>query len=568
MKNKITLLFSLIISIAFAQDPSYVWTKAVGASGYDFGLSIDYDSSGNVVTAGYFSNTVDFDPGSGSFPLSTGSNSNAFIQKLDANGNFLWAVSFGTSGYSDIASDVVVDANDNVIVTGFFKGTVDFDPGSGVVELVATNYYKNYVVKLDPNGNLVWAKAFGRTSYSDDYGSIAVDANGNIYTTSYFRNTADFNPNSGTYNVTSRGFSDVFIHKLDANGNFGWVRTFGSINGHDIGHGIVVSDSGNVYTTGEFLSTVDFNTGSGILNRSSNGIRDYYVHKLDTNGNFIWVRTAGGFANEIGRGIALDSNENVYFVGYMEDTADLDPSSGVYNVTVVGAYNGFIAKFNSSGNFQWAHNIDGMNVRSDVKDVAIDTEDNIYFAGSFQNTADFDFSSGVQEMTSNGDDDFFVGKIDGNSTFLWSKSIGSSSWDIAYGIKIGPLNEIYTTGTFTGSVDFDFTTNTDHLNRGSGYTVFTTKWDNSNALSITEATNTVASTLFPNPAKEKVNVRFPNSMHTVETTLLNISGDVLFQKKYQNVDMITLELPNLSNGIYFLNVKSNLLNETQKLIID
>lgn len=568
MKNKITALFFLITTIAFAQDPNYAWTKPVGGASSDFGLSVDHDSSGNVITAGYFNFTVDFDPGSGSSSLSSNGSNDAFIQKLDANGNFLWAVSFGSSGYSDVASDVVVDANDNILVTGFFRGTVDFDPGTGVTELVATSFYKNYVVKLDPNGNLIWAKAFGRTSFSNDYGSIDVDANGNVYTTSYFRDTADFNPNSGTFNVTSRGFSDVFIHKLDANGNFEWVRTFGSSNAHDIGHGIVVSNSGNVYSTGEFLSTVDFNTGSGTFNRTSNGLRDYYIHKLDTNGNFVWARTAGGFANEIGRGIALDSNENIYFVGYMEDTADFDPSSSVYNVTVVGAYNGFVAKFNASGNFQWAHNIDGINVRSDAKDVAVDGDDNIYFVGSFQNTADFDFSSSQQEITSNGDDDFFIEKIDGNSNLLWANSIGGSSWDIAYGVKVNPSNLVYTTGTFTGLVDFDFTTNTDPLTRGGGYNVFTTTWDNSNSLSVTESSNSVTTTLFPNPAKDKVSVRFSKNMNTVNATLYTINGEVLLQKKYRNVEAILLEVQNFSNGIYFLNLTSDTLNETQKLIID
>ncbi|WP_430413065.1 T9SS type A sorting domain-containing protein [Kordia sp.] len=568
MKHKITLLLFAFSYILFAQDTAYNWAKTVGGSGgYDFALSIDYDSTGNVYTAGYFSNTVDFDPSSSSsFTLSSNGSSDMFIQKLDANGNFVWAVSFGSS-FSDVASDIVIDANDNVIITGFFRGTVDFDPSSNVSELVSGDYYQNYVLKLDADGNLVWAKAFGRTSFSNDYGSVDVDATGNVYTTSYFRDTADFDPGSGTFNVTSSGFSDIYVHKLDVNGNFSWVRTFGSSNSHDIGHALVVSNSGYVYSTGEFLSTVDFNTGSGTYNRSSNGIRDYYIHKLDTNGNFIWARTAGGSSDEIGRGIALDSNENIYFVGYVADSGDFDPTSSTYNVTVTGAYNAFIAKFNSSGNFQWAKNIDGVNVRSDATDIAIDVDDKVYFIGSFQFTPDFDFSNTTNTMTSNGNDDIFVQKIDGDSNFIWAKSIGGSSWDIPYGIKIGPQNQIYIAGTFTGSVDFDFTTNTDNQNRGSGYNIFTSKWKDPEVLSVNTFENQ-QSYIFPNPAKERINLSFQKNIQEVDITLFTVSGELLFKKKFQHIEKVTLPLQNISRGIYFLNVTGNSITETHKLIIN
>jgi hypothetical protein len=119
MKIKITLLLFLISQILFAQPPTYEWTKIYGAGGFDFGLSVDHDASGNVYTAGYFSGNVDFDPGPSSFRLISEGESDIFIQKLDTNGNFIWAVSFGSSAYSDVASDLRIDHNGNVIVKGF-----------------------------------------------------------------------------------------------------------------------------------------------------------------------------------------------------------------------------------------------------------------------------------------------------------------------------------------------------------------------------------------------------------------------------------------------------------------
>ncbi len=570
MKIKIILIFFLTFNSLFSQNPTYDWTKHLSGGGsFNEGLGVDHDSSGNVYTVGYFNSVMDFDPSSSNYILSSKGKDDMFIQKLDGNGNFIWAVSFGSSEYSDIATDVRIDDDDNVIVTGFFKGSIDFDPSSNVYEVIAANYYKNFVLKLNNSGNLIWVKAFGRTSYSSDYSSVDVDNSGNIYTTGYFRDTADFNPSTDTFNVTSNGYSDVFIHKLDYQGNFSWVRTMGG-QYHDIGHSIVVSNSGYVYSTGEFLSTVDFNTDRGTYYRTSNGIRDYYVHKLDINGNFVWAKTAGGFANEISKGIVLDTNENVYFVGYMEDTADFDPSDATYNVEIDGNYNAFIAKLNSKGDFQWAKNIGGTNVRSIANDIAIDNENKLYVVGTFQYTADFDFSTETYPLTSNGEDDFFALKIDQDSNFIWAKPIGGLKWDIAYGVQTGLLNELYITGAFMNSVDFNFTSNAD-IKVGSyyslAYKIFTTKWKNQEVLNI-GTHNSLKSFVFPNPSREKVNLNFTKNIKKINASIWSLSGKLLFQKTFQNVDNIEVNLKSFSKGIYYLNLKSNKIKETHKLIIN
>ena len=158
-----------------------------------------------------------------------------------------------------------MDSSGNVYTTGYFFFDVDFDPGAGSTELTSAGSNDVFVSKLDPLGNFVWAKRFGGPSSQVSF-SIAVDDSGNVYTTGYFQGTADFDPGSGTSNLTSVGSEDVFVSKLNSVGNFVWAKSFGGI-----GYSVAVDSSGNVYTTGYFAGTEDFDPGAGTSNILSLG---------------------------------------------------------------------------------------------------------------------------------------------------------------------------------------------------------------------------------------------------------------------------------------------------------
>ena len=175
--------------------------------------------------------------------------------------------------------------------------------------------------KLDANGNLLWVKQFGGTGFDSSY-SITLDAAGNIYTCGAFAQTADFNPGAGIFNLTAVGVFDVFISKLDLDGNFIWAKQSGGVNS-DRGYGITVDINNNVYTTGYFGGTADFDPGTGTFNLTSAGLSDVFVSKLDANGNFLWAKQFGGAATEIGSAIAVDAAGNVYITGQFSGTTDL-----------------------------------------------------------------------------------------------------------------------------------------------------------------------------------------------------------------------------------------------------
>ncbi len=384
----------------------------MGGTSSDIGNSNAIDNSGNIYTIGSFAMTVDFDPGSGSYNLASAGYEDIFIQKLDANGNFIWAKSMGGTSH-DIGNSIAIDNSGNIYTTGDFGGTVDFDPGSGVYNLTSVGYYDIFIQKLDANGDFIWAKSMGGTSYERGY-SIALDNSGNVFTIGEYRETVDFDPGSGTYNLTSAGNDDVFIQKLDSSGNFIWAKSMGG-SLIDYGNSIAIDNSGNIYTTGFFGGTADFDPSSGTYNLTSKGDWDIFVQKLDANGIFIWAKSMGGTSNENGRSIAVDNSGNVYTIGSFKGTVDFDPGSGSYNLTSAGYQDIFIQKLDTNGNFIWAESIGGTS--SDfVSSIAIDNSVNIYIIGGFADTVDFDPNSGIYNLTSAGGSDIFILKLKQNTS--------------------------------------------------------------------------------------------------------------------------------------------------------
>jgi hypothetical protein len=290
---------------------NFVWAKAMGGSDNDIGYGIALDDSGNVYTAGAFSGTADFDPGSGNFNLTASGYNDVFISKLDSDGNFIWAKSMGGPQYA-WAQGICVDPT-GVYTTGHFSDSADFDPGVGQFNLQSVGNNDIFVSKLNTSGNFVWAKAMGGTS-DDDSHSIAVYGE-NIYTCGLFSSTADFDPGAGIFNLTSVGSPDIFISKLDFNGNFIWAKSMGGPE-YSEARSIAVDVSGNVYTTGIFTGTTDFDPGVGTHALTSVGGNDLYVSKLDASGNFQWAKTSGGTLDDAALSVAVANSGKVNMTGY------------------------------------------------------------------------------------------------------------------------------------------------------------------------------------------------------------------------------------------------------------
>ena len=310
--------------------------------------------------------------------------------------------------------------------------------------------------------------------------STVVDSTGNIYTTGRFASTVDFDPGVGTSNLTSAGSSDVFVSKLDASGNLLWAKSFGAAAA-DAGLSIAVDSTGNVYTTGFFASTVDFDPGAGTTNLTTAGSSDVFISKLDASGNLVFAKRFGGGISDLGYSIAVDSTGNIYTTGFFQDTVDFDPSAGTTNLTTAGLSDVFISKLDASGNLVFAKRF-GAAEADAGRSVAVDSTGNVYTTGYVEQTVDFDPSAGTTNLTSAGRSDVFVSKLDSSGNLVFAKRFGAAETDVGLSVAVDSTGNVYTTGYFEQTVDFDPGAGTTDLTTGGGSDVFVSKLDASGNL--------------------------------------------------------------------------------------
>jgi len=177
-------------------------------------------------------------------------------------GNFVWArfnTYVNTGGYS-IPNAMAVDQMNNIFITGYTHICIDFDPGPDTLFLTENTFIEKY----DQNGNFLWAKSYG---YGDDPWDLATDTFGNIYTTGLVRDSTDLDPGPDTLKFYARGpglmGSGGYIQKLNQNGELIWAGVISGSVGGSYCYDLLVDESGNVFTVGEYAGTKDFDIGSG-----------------------------------------------------------------------------------------------------------------------------------------------------------------------------------------------------------------------------------------------------------------------------------------------------------------
>ena len=356
------------------------WVYTAGGTGRDRGRKIALDSSGNVYVVGYYMSTVDFGGGN----VTSNGSWDAFILKLNSSGTFQWVKSYGGSTGNDLGRDVVVDSNDNVIMLGTFRGTVNFDSGDGGGEVNYTsNDYDVFLIRLNSSG--IWQSVWRtENSGSADGRALAIDSNNVTYLTGSFSGTVKF----GDDTYTAANSNDLFIHKIDTYTLGALQPTYTSnIDTTQKAKGISVDSSGNIYATGTFQNTVNF--GGGNITTSG---KDIYLLKLNSSLAFQWVKrfaTDDGEAGQaFGTAIAIDDDGNVYSVGQIGGNYNLGGQA-----VVSGSNNdAYIVKYDSSGTFQWSKTFGGgsvMDAHDKVQDIVIDSNDFIITAGQISSNANF-----------------------------------------------------------------------------------------------------------------------------------------------------------------------------------
>lgn len=441
----------------YTPNGDFMWVRRLGGAATDVAV----DNGGNIVISGSFNGTRDFDSTGGTLNLTSAGFDDAYIAKFNTNGDIQWARSAGSSNFTDMALGISTDASGSVYASGFFAGTVDFNPGAAVASRTAQALTDGFIWKLNSSGLFLRVSVLAGNG-SERVNDVAVDDAGNAYATGRFDDSADFDPNGGATimfaDATLGGNYDGFVWGLNSSGTLRFARRFGG-GLYDTGEAVAIDAVGNVYTTGRFTYSANFNPGGGggTLNAFGDSGGDAFVAKHDSVGEFEWAkRIGGGETDDWGRGIAVDGSRNVYVTGQFAGIATLNPD-GFYLVGSAGGTDGFLTKLDTNGQFVYAAKFGGTGNDSG-RGVAVDgLHGNVYVAGDFRNTVDFNPGAPVENRTSTGDSDAFVLRLtQPASPLLWALKLPDDvSTDEGRHVGTDGFGNVYIAGLLRGAGDLD-----------------------------------------------------------------------------------------------------------------
>jgi len=345
----------------------------------------------------------------------------------------------------------------------------------------------------------------------------------------------------GSYSLTSSGSADIFVAKMDANGNWLWVTKAGGSSCDD-SYGITIDSNGSSYVTGRFGGTATF----GSYSLTSSGSADIFVAKMDVNGNWLWATQAGGSYSGAGYGIAIDDNGDSFVTGSFVETATF----GSYSLTSYGDIDIFVAKMDANGNWLWATQAGGSGFDFG-ESIAIDGDGNSYITGNFSATATF----GSYSLTSSGSADIFVAKMDANGNWLWVTKAGGSSWDDSYGITIDSNGSSYVTGDFSATATFGSYS----LTSSGSADIFVAKLGNDTSVDNYVISSNIVLTNYPNPFNPLTTIQFNlKENETGILTISNIKGQLIESHQFgSGSHTYDWDASKQSSGIYLYKLNVN-----------
>jgi len=453
------LYFLALISTQISAQ-TYQWahgfTTPVTNGGVSNKVAIDLTSS-DIYNVGKFTTNgttgTDFDPAAGTNTLVTQANTaNGYISKYTSAGAATQAIVF--KGGANEIFDIAVDISDNMYVTGYYTGIVDFDPSAaGTFTLPNTATNDIFVAKINANGTFGWAKRIG--AGGNDIGrSITLDASNNVFVGGSFNNTVDFDPGVGTTTLSAIG-DDGFILKLDNTGNFLNAIKIGDAGG-DVVRSVRVDSNNDLFACGYYSSAAAF-AGAPYFGAFDGFIGKFSTTTLATT----WMKGFGGTEDDTPLEVAEDGLGAIHCTGYFKGTADFDPNAGVTSFTTpaITDIDGFVMKLNASGNLIWARQITGTGSQA-PQGISIDNLGDVYIAGFYQGVTDFNPSTAQALHSNNGtSEDIFVLKLNSSGNYIQTQIIGSLSNERCYGIAVEPSTGFYViTGQLNDATTVDFNT--------------------------------------------------------------------------------------------------------------
>ena len=305
--------------------------------------------------------------------------------------------------------------------------------------------------RLAPDAALGFAIGVGGTR-AERALATAVDQAGNEYVTGYFSGTANFNPSGSAVNLTGTTTQDLFLAKYNRNGLLVWAKDFASTSSGGQGNGLAVDSAGNVFITGVYFGTTNFNLNGGTTTATAGVIGNLFVAEYDSSGSLIWLDASTRFSQ--GKRVAVDASDNVYVMGTFTGSPNFNPGSGSFTLTDPDLADPatFVLKLDKTETFQWA-TADTSASGVWGYGLALDGAGGVAIAGGYKGVATFG-TWGTR--TSAGGEDAYVSELDASTgTTRWARSFGGTSTDIAYSVGCDNAGNVFVAGSFAGRANFE-----------------------------------------------------------------------------------------------------------------
>ncbi|MBC7696676.1 MAG: T9SS type A sorting domain-containing protein [Burkholderiales bacterium] len=453
------IIIIILISLKFINMYGQIfnWAKKGGSWAYDYGYGIGNDPAGNLYVAGKYEMNAIFN----NVTLPCQGNHDIFLAKYNTSGSLTWIkTAGGMSG--DYAHALAID-NSFVYIAGEIEGS------GNPVKFIGSNitlYPKGdndiFVAKYDFNGNILWAKSAGDYNGEKALG-VTTDQNGNVFICGYFKNKTVI----GNTTLYGNGGSEIFIAKLDPNGNWLWAKKAGGI-GRDEAKAIKCDAAGNVYVCGMHANGAKFDNQTLY---TSDGYVNGFFSKYSTNGSLIWAKSLGGSYDDVAWSITSDIYGKMFISGQFNSSINF----GSTNLYTSGSADIFVAAYDINGNAVWAKKAGGYG--NDIaRGIGTDGK-NIFITGQYGGTATF----GSVSKTAADNSDIFISCLNNNGQFLWTSTAGGSAdafEDLGYEsgnvICAEPNGNVYASGAMLNGGVFGGT----YLSGYSRTDIFITKLTN------------------------------------------------------------------------------------------
>lgn len=426
-----------------------MWLRQAGGAPSEEALDMAASAS-HLFSTGYFSQSVNF---FGTSVTSAGG-SDVFVMKTATNGDHVWTKRFGGT-LNDRGTSIAVDNSGNSLVAGHFRGEASF--GSFSLTANGIDSTDVFVMKLDPNGVVLWAVSCGGAG-TDEANGIALDASGDVIVTGRFRGSATFGTStlvSANYSTSSNPSMDAYVAKINASGNWQWVKSATS-DEDNRGMDVDVDSQGNIYWAALFGGAVTIDNTQNL-----NLINAGFLVKLDADGNEQWFKhhTAAQLSlyevEVVNDNVICVSGNQSGQLGVFDNGLQLFPFDYTNNA--------YVLKYNASGSFGWQYRL-GSDSYLNVQGLDSGPADEIYISGVFNCAYDeLAESFGIGYYYSIGYRDVFVARISSQGNLDWTRHMGGPKDDFCTAVAVTTSNNVYVTGGFSSYIS---------MARGSTFSTF------------------------------------------------------------------------------------------------